>query len=867
MPFFSTTTPEIMEYTCDICDKSFSKKPLLMRHKKVIHDGIKDHKCSTCGKKFALPYYLRHHIRFHHLQLKDFKCEICSIKYSHKHLLKKHYFESHSTMLDENMILEKLRKCSRLSNQVNSSEKKFQCDKCKKKFRYEEIYENHRQACFSVGKKHIASSKLGPENEIFLSCKCCNKRFFNASKFQNHIKYMKNNIKFRKHTRGASSNSILCEFCDKKFKNKNSLRAHRHQYHIKSHSSSILLAKEEMENTFGRKIREDLKKLSCEFCKMTFTHEKSYQEHKENCRGLKCNTCLVDRTFNSWAALYAHSWKCSENPATKVQQHDDFIKCKFCDKKFSNRKKFQKHERGNSCKALKCDICDMKFETRIALNKHYPEQCFSTSTQNNHEQILNIVNKENHNYCDSCDKSFSQSNDLKEHINIVHNGQEYVKCDLCEESFSFADIFAGKLKRHINVVHNDQKDHKCDFCGKTFDFKITLDNHMWMDHSGFAKEAIKLNNSPKISKNQKVVTKKVEPYKCEFCDEISEFPTVLHLCTKNALEEHNEKNQCICIECDKMFESQVTLDNHMWTDHSGFVKEALAFGNKIAPPDLTTRSSPADFLSNRKLISNDQHNIHMETTDQSMKIVKKSCENILSTTKIQKNIFCDFCEFTFNELDELNDHISIVHSKKEEVDDTINDKSKIIAFETQGVPDGNDELTEHIAIVHSEKEENDDVDNNSKKPFEVQGDQDRINDVISEDEHSSAIIVDDNDNKSKINFEIQGFQDENDVFSEQQQQQINNFLCNCQEDEKIEASHFCAECAQSLCLMCVEAHARLKITKNHVLKKINVCNCQDEEKIFATHYCGECKEALCKDCVVAHQRLKITRKHILSFLL
>ena len=112
-----------MEYTCDICDKPFRKHPLLMRHKKVIHDGIKDHKCNTCGKKFSLPSSLRHHIRFRHLQLKDFQCDICSIKFSHKHLLKKHYLESHSE-LDGPIILEKLRKC-RLSNRVHSSEKKL----------------------------------------------------------------------------------------------------------------------------------------------------------------------------------------------------------------------------------------------------------------------------------------------------------------------------------------------------------------------------------------------------------------------------------------------------------------------------------------------------------------------------------------------------------------------------------------------------------------------------------------------------------------------------------------------------------------------------------------------------------------------
>ena len=106
-------------------------------------------------------------------------------------------------------------------------------------------------------------------------------------------------LKLRKFTRGAASNSYVCEICTKKFKNKNSRRSHKHQYHT---AKSRNIPNEET---------EDLKKLSCEFCAQEFS-AKSYLEHRENCRGLKCDTCLVDRTFNSWASLYAHSWKCSE---------------------------------------------------------------------------------------------------------------------------------------------------------------------------------------------------------------------------------------------------------------------------------------------------------------------------------------------------------------------------------------------------------------------------------------------------------------------------------------------------------------------------------------------------------------------------
>ena len=92
----------------------------------------------------------------------------------------------------------------------------------------------------------------------------------------------------------------------------------------------------------------------------------------------------------------------------------------------------------------------------------------------------------------------------------------------------------------------------------------------------------------------------------------------------------------------------------------------------------------------------------------------------------------------------------------------------------------------------------------------------------------------------------------------------NNFaICNCKDEEKFVATHYCNDCGEGYCFGCVAAHQRLKATRYHELKRIN-CNCQDENKFFATKYCEKCTEPLCTDCIVAHQRLKATRNHMLK---
>ena len=56
--------------------------------------------------------------------------------------------------------------------------------------------------------------------------------------------------------------------------------------------------------------------------------------------------------------------------------------------------------------------------------------------------------------CESCNKSFSQAYNLKNHIHTVHEGHKDYKCESCGKSFSQA----GDLKRHIHKIHEGHND-------------------------------------------------------------------------------------------------------------------------------------------------------------------------------------------------------------------------------------------------------------------------------------------------------------------------------------------------------------------------------------------------------------------------
>ena len=59
--------------------------------------------------------------------------------------------------------------------------------------------------------------------------------------------------------------------------------------------------------------------------------------------------------------------------------------------------------------------------------------------------------------CESCGKSFRQSNNLNIHIKRIHEGQRNYKCDSCGKSFPES----GKLKKHIKTIHEGQRNYKC----------------------------------------------------------------------------------------------------------------------------------------------------------------------------------------------------------------------------------------------------------------------------------------------------------------------------------------------------------------------------------------------------------------------
>uniref|UniRef100_A0A1B0DQD1 C2H2-type domain-containing protein n=1 Tax=Phlebotomus papatasi TaxID=29031 RepID=A0A1B0DQD1_PHLPP len=80
--------------------------------------------------------------------------------------------------------------------------------------------------------------------------------------------------------------------------------------------------------------------------------------------------------------------------------------------------------------------------------------------------------------CSKCPKSFITFDQLRIHMNI-HTGENIFSCETC----SFKTIHKTQLKRHVKVVHEGIKDYQCPHCDRAFSVSGALKDHI-MTHTG-----------------------------------------------------------------------------------------------------------------------------------------------------------------------------------------------------------------------------------------------------------------------------------------------------------------------------------------------------------------------------------------------
>lgn len=163
-------------FTCETCNKNYSRKAHLMSHIRYIHMKQRDFKCSVCSKQFFNMHYLKIHLQCH-TGATPFLCDFCNKSFTKMQSLKKHCI-------------------------THTGEKPYVCDICNKKFSYKESLNKHFQT-----------------HEKRYLCEICNRKFTSMKSLVIHR---------RAHVKKMV---YACELCDETFIEKSYLIIHFHNYH------------------------------------------------------------------------------------------------------------------------------------------------------------------------------------------------------------------------------------------------------------------------------------------------------------------------------------------------------------------------------------------------------------------------------------------------------------------------------------------------------------------------------------------------------------------------------------------------------------------------------------------------------------
>nr|XP_029710926.1 zinc finger protein 34-like [Aedes albopictus] len=229
-------------------------------------------------------------------------------------------------------------------------------------------------------------------------------------------------------------------------------------------------------------------------------------------------------------------------------------RCEMCKKVFKNRKMLARHQEIHSSEnKYKCRYCGRWFRARSSWYNH----------ELKHRNAIGKEEKlEREFLCEVCAKGFKTKKQLKDHLEIVHQGVKRYHCDICKKSFTRN----GSLAEHKLIQHAGIKQFACNVCGKTFGKEDSLKTHRSI-HLGrrfrcevcsktFLKRAFLTAHVAKYHPTDE--TPKVNS--CEICKKV--FSSSSHL--KDHLKIHSDERPESCKLCGASFRQKQQLKVHMY---------------------------------------------------------------------------------------------------------------------------------------------------------------------------------------------------------------------------------------------------------------------------------------------------------------
>ncbi|CAG4939118.1 unnamed protein product [Parnassius apollo] len=303
-----------------------------------------------------------------------------------------------------------------------------------------------------------------------------------------------------------------CDYCQKFFINKTSLR--RHIYvHLK------------------------VVPHSCNFCYKRFFIKQNMETHLklQHAQGLKiadhyvCRIC--EEPFLLKDNLDLHM--------TTHVKNENLLKCVFCNKKFSHQVLLNEHEKEHIVTGkYQCTVCEMSYDCRSNFARHIKS----------HLKIKDFI-------CQHCGKEFLRLNSMRRHVQICHGG-ETIQCPVCKKNLK------GHLTEHLRT-HEKKRPHKCQDCGQRFTQSTQLNVHR-RSHTGDRPYPCRICDRPFSHSNALMLHIRrhtgEKPFTCAMCP--LSFSQLPHM-KAHMRNIHGKDHPYKCGKCNQFFKLKAQLDSHL----------------------------------------------------------------------------------------------------------------------------------------------------------------------------------------------------------------------------------------------------------------------------------------------------------------
>ncbi|XP_065202962.1 zinc finger protein 595-like [Planococcus citri] len=575
---------ELRPFSCKLCKSSFKTVKMLNRHIKTVHSD-KRLKCSICdyiGKDHVI---LKIHMKNTHF--KPYVCAICDYRTGLKFKIRNHIVKKHTPA-----------SWTLNTNEENDDDRSsFCCATCGKTFYGKMNYQKHMSLQHSIRP---------------FSCNLCTSSFRVKQDLTNHI----NTI--------HSDKKLKCPICDYVAKYQSKLTEHMKSTHYKPFACAIC----DWRTGDKKRIRLHIvskhleenndKNYSCATCKITFSHELTYQKHLKVHSGKGKFSCELCRSsFEAVKMLNRH---------IKTVHPDKRFKCSICGYIGKDHVILKKHMKNTHFKPYVCAICDyrtgQKFKIRNHIvKKHTPASWTLNTNEENDDDRSSFC-------CATCGKTFYGKMNYQKHMSLQHSIRPFA-CNLCTSSFRDKQ----GLTTHIKTIHSEKR-FKCPTCDYVCTSNGKLSRHLKCAHD-------------------KPLTCAICGFKTGMKSHIRKHITSQHIPASCSLKENTKKNdkRFFCLICKKTFARESTYQEHL-NVHSG----KRPFSCKLCTSSFRVRS----------LL-----NYHLRTVHSDKQFKCPTCDYVAKyKSKLtahmrcahEKPLTCDDCGYRTGEKRRLQRHIASKHT-------------------------------------------------------------------------------------------------------------------------------------------------------------------------------------------------------------